>query len=872
MSSPFPLQERAALCCAHGVVTLSRTIAMSPRLPIYEIEPALLAAWRSTAEWRRFVIEAPTGSGKSTQLPQVLLKNDLLNGGEVVILQPRRIAARMLARRVAEEMNVRLGDEVGYQVRFEGAVSGKTRIRYVTEGILLRRMMDDPHLRGVSAVIFDEFHERHLYGDITLARALDVQETTRPDLAILVMSATLQSEALKTYLHPAVHLVSEGRTFPVTIKYAPQRGTVRGEIWDHAARVCGDALAAQREGHALIFMPGGYEIRKTIEALSREKWAKNFDILPLHGELTPAQQDAAVTDNGRRRIVVATNVAETSLTINGVQVVVDAGTARIAAWEAARGINTLTVQPISRASADQRAGRAGRTAPGVCWRLWSEELHGKRAAAEVPEVLRLDLAEVVLTLKAAGVGDLEKFRWFEKPDPRGLERAVTLLHQLGALDAAGITELGRRLTRYPLHPRQARMLEEAAAHGCVPPIALCVALLQGRSIFMRGTDSVKKFATPDDCSDFLPLLRAWQAAADRNFHPDACGQMGLNGKAASEAARLAERLAWLGLPGRSIDLGLEARATLDRETLAKVILSGYSDQVARRTSVGGSACDVVGGRRGAVSKDSVVRGESLLVAAEIAEVQGRDVQVTLQMVTELEEDWLGELFPDDFALEKAPFFDSNQRRVIQRERVRFRDLVIRERQSGEADETAAASILAEEVMRGNLTLTAWDDSVEQWFARLNFLRKAMPELELPEFTGDDKRLVLAEMFQGCRSYREIKDLSPINALRDWLSHAQAAALDRHAPPRIELDTGRAVKIDYTRPEEPSVAVFIQQLFKQRDTPKVAAGRVPLVLSILAPNHRPIQVTRDLAGFWKNHYPAIKKEMERRYPRHEWREM
>jgi ATP-dependent helicase HrpB len=835
-------------------------------LPIYEIEPALLAAWRSTAERRRFVIEAPTGSGKSTQLPQMLLRNDLLQGGEVVILQPRRIAARMLARRVAEEMSVRLGDEVGYQVRFEGAVSAKTRIRYVTEGILLRRMMDDPHLRGVSAVVFDEFHERHLYGDITLARALDLQET-RPDLAILVMSATLQSEALKTYLHPAVHLVSEGRTFPVSIRYAPQRGTVRGEIWDHAARICGEALAAQREGHALIFMPGGFEIRKTMEALSREKWAKNFDVLPLHGELTPAQQDAAVTDSGRRRIVVATNVAETSLTIDGVQVVVDAGTARLAAWEAARGINTLTVQPISRASADQRAGRAGRTAPGVCYRLWSEESHGRRAAAEVPEVLRLDLAEVVLTLKAAGVGDLEKFRWFEKPDARGMDRAVTLLRELGALDAVGITEPGRRLTRYPLHPRQARLMEEAAARDCVPPIAMMVALLQGRSIFMRGTDAIRKFATPDDSSDFQPLLRAWQAASDRRFHPDACGQMGLNGKAASEAGRLAERLEKLtgAATGNSGDMP-------DRETLAKVVLSGYSDQVARRTSVGGSACDVVGGRRGAVSKDSVVRGESLLVAAEIAEVQGREVTVTLQMVTELEEDWLGDLFPDDFALEKAPFFDAAQRRVIQRERVRFRDLVIRERQSGEADETAAAAILAEEVMRGNLTLTAWDESVEQWFARLHFLRRAMPELELPEFTDDDKRLVLEEMFHGCRSYREIKDLSPLTALRDWLSHSQAAALDRHAPPRIELDTGRAAKIDYTRPEEPSVAVFIQQLFKQRDTPKIAAGRVPLVLSILAPNHRPIQVTRDLAGFWKNHYPAIKKEMERRYPRHEWREM
>ena len=838
-------------------------------LPIYEIEPALLAAWRGTAERRRFVIEAPTGSGKSTQLPQMLLRNDLLNGGEVIILQPRRIAARMLARRVAEEMSVRLGDEVGYQVRFEGAVSGKTRIRFVTEGILLRRMMDDPHLRGVTAVVFDEFHERHLYGDITLARALEVQESTRPDLAIFVMSATLQTEMLKAYLNPATHLVSAGRTYPVDIRYAPQRGNVRGEIWDHAARVCGEAMAGQREGHALVFMPGGFEIRKTLEALSRERWAREFDLLPLHGELTPAQQDAAVTDTGRRRIVVATNVAETSLTIDGVRAVIDAGQARVASWDANRGINTLTVQSISRASADQRAGRAGRTGPGVCYRLWSEDSNGRRQAAEVPEVLRLDLAEVILTLKAAGVSDLEAFRWFEKPDARGMERAVRLLHELGALDAAGaITPVGRQLTRYPLHPRQARMMEAAAEYNCAAPVALCVALLQGRSLFMRNAgDAQKKFQTPDDCSDFLPLLRAWQAAADRRFHPDACGQAGLNGKAASEAGRLAERLAQTAGAGPR-----DSMEPPDRETLAKVVLSGYSDQVARRTSLGGSACDIVGGRRGSVAKESVVRGESLLVAAEIAEVQGREVTVTLQMLTELQEDWLGDLFPDDFALVKAPFFDTQQRRVIQRERVRFRDLVIRERQTGEADENAAAAILADEVLKGNLTLTEWGDGVEQWLARLNFLRRAMPELELPEFTEEDKRLVLEELFHGCRSYREIKDLSPLQALRDWLSHQQASAMDRHAPQRIELATGRPAKIDYTRPEEPSVSVFIQQLFTQKDTPKIAAGRVPLVLSILAPNHRPIQVTRDLAGFWKNHYPALKKELERRYPRHEWREM
>ncbi len=838
-------------------------------LPIYEIEPALLAAWGNQGTRRRFLIEAPTGSGKSTQLPQMLSRHGLLEGGEVVILQPRRIAARMLARRVAEEMGERLGEGVGYQVRFENVVSARTRIRFVTEGILLRQLADDPHLRGISAVIFDEFHERHLYGDITLARCLAVQETTRPDLALLVMSATLQTEALKAYLAPATHLISAGRTFPVAMRYAPARSALRGEIWDHATRVCGEALASQSEGHALIFMPGAFEIRKTMEALGREKWARQFDILPLHGELSPAQQDAAVSENGRRRIIVATNVAETSLTIDGVRTVVDSGLARFAAWDANRGINTLTIQSIARSSADQRAGRAGRTAPGECWRLWSEQDHGRRPAAEVPEVLRLDLAEVVLTLKAAGVTDLAAFRWFEAPEARSLQRATVLLEQLGALLPDGtLTGEGRRLTRYPLHPRQARLMEAAAAYGCIPAMALAVALQQGRPLFVRGSgDPLRKFSNPDDPSDFLPLLRGWQAAAERQFHPDACGALGLNGRAAAEAGKLAQQL--LGLAGARRDAPLEFP---EPEALAKAILAGYSDQVAKRASVGSGACEVVGGRRGTTAKESVVRGTELLVAAEIAEVQGKDLTVNLNLLTEISEDWLGDLFPDDFHLERAPFFDPQQRRVSQRERVRFRDLILRDRQAGEADPAAAAAILADEVLRGNLALNEWNDATRQWLARLDFLRKAMPDLEMPEFTPEDHRLVLESLFDGCRTYKEIKDLAPLPSLRDWLGYQKASDLDRHAPERIATDGGKMAKIDYTRPEEPSVAVFIQQLYSQRDTPKIAGGRVPLVLSILAPNHRPIQVTRDLAGFWKNHYPAIKKEMERRYPRHEWRAM
>lgn len=841
----------------------------SDRLPIFELESELLRHYRAATWRRRFVIEAPTGSGKSTQIPQMLSGSGVLDEGEVIILQPRRIAARMLARRVAEEMGVRLGQEVGYQVRFESVISAATRVRYVTEGILLRRMLNDPQLKGVAAVVFDEFHERHLYGDVTLARALDLQETLRPDLTILVMSATLQTAELKRFLHPCEHLVSQGRTYPVQISYAPPRTVVGDEIPQHAAKVCAQAMSRMNEGHALIFMPGAFEIHKTIEALGREKALKGMEILPLHGELPPAQQDAAVTESRVRRIIVATNVAETSLTIDGVRVVIDSGLARLASYDPNRGINTLTIQSISRASADQRAGRAGRTGPGECIRLWSEQHHGKRVAAELPEIKRMDLAEVALGLHAAGVQDLKAFRWFDPPDERSLTLAQSLLQELGAIhrNSGTITPLGRKLTHYPVHPRQARVLEEASQRGCVTAISLCMAIMQGRSLFVKSQGGgTNKFKHPDDRSDFYPLLRAWQAAADANFHPDACGKMGVNGRVASEAARLAERL-------RATTRSAPEPARLpELETLARTLLTGYSDHVARRTNVASAACDVVGKRRGNVGRDSIIRGHELLVATEIAEVQGRDVQVLLNMNTEIEEAWLAELFPDDFCKSTGPLWDSMQRRVQQKESVRFRDLILRERQSGEPGDNEAAAMLADMVMEGSLVFTGWDDQAQQWLARLNFLRIHMPELDWPEFTETDRRLVLEELFHGCKSYKEIKELTPTHALHAWLSHAQNAAMQRHAPERIELGSGRKAKVDYVHGAEPTIASRIQDFFGFNVTPRIAANRVPVLIQLLAPNMRPIQVTKDLASFWKNSYPAIAKELKRRYPKHDWREI
>ncbi|MGK0186567.1 MAG: ATP-dependent helicase HrpB [Verrucomicrobiales bacterium] len=842
---------------------------MSDRLPIYELEEGLIRSWNAAKSDRRFVLEAPTGSGKSTQVPQMLHRAEVLGDGEVYVLQPRRLAARMLARRVAIEMGSRLGDLVGYQVRFESALSRNTRIRYVTEGILLRRMLSDPNLEGVAAIVFDEFHERHLYGDITLAQALQLQESTRPDLALVVMSATLDTASLQDYLAPCQLLKSDGRTFPVTINYAPEKQRSAGDVFRHTARVCGEALhdEAAGNGDALVFMPGGHEIRKTISAIQNEKWSRDFDVLPLYGELPPQAQDAAVTRGRRRKIVVATNVAETSLTIDGVTVVIDSGLARMAAFDPNRGINTLTVQKISRASADQRAGRAGRTMPGVCYRLWAEKDHYHRAAREVPEVHRLDLAEVVLTLKACGAGDLNSFRWLEHPDEKALQRAVLLLGQLRAMDESSgeITALGRELSYLPVHPRHGRILLEAVHEDCLMPVAVCIALLQGRPLFLKGgRKGPADYRESGEFSDFGPLLRAWNAAARERFDQRLCSGLGVNANAAREAGKLADRLA------NSLAENPTDGQPLTAERLGRVLLSGFSDQVARRLSAATQSCAVVGGRRGTIPKDAAVGKASLFVATEITEVEGRELQVILNNVTAIDEAWLQQLFPDDYCEANEARWDASARRVVQTTATKFRDLVLREKQSGEPQREAAAEILGREVCKGNLKLKKWDHAVDHWIARVNCLSEWMPELEIPPFDDSDREFVIQQMCLGGIGYKDIKDRSPWPVLQKWLSAPQESALEAFVPERLKLSNGNSLRMRYEMGAEPVGSALLKHLYDETKTPTIANGGVKVIIEVLAPNHRPIQLTKDLENFWETSYPQIKKDLKGRYPKHEWR--
>ena len=846
-----------------------------PDLPIFEIEQPLL---ETLTTQKRLVLSAPTGSGKSTQVPQLLLDGGLLQGGRVTVLQPRRLPTRMLAAWVAQARQVKLGAEVGYQMRLDNVTSPATRICYVTEGVLLRQMLADPGLKGVSAIVFDEFHERHLYGDITLARALEIQESTRPDLIILVMSATLDVDMVQKYLHPCAVLSSQGRAYPVAIEYlAKPAGDA--PAWELAVKELQRLVRHEPQGDALIFMPGAYEITRAVQA-ARDVLGQQFVVLPLHGALPPSDQDAAVARYDRRKIVVATNVAETSLTIDGVRLVIDSGLARIPRHDPYRGINTLLVEKISRAAADQRAGRAGRTAPGRCLRLWTAHEQNARPAQELAEVKRLDLSEVILTLKASGLNDVRTFRWLEAPDAPALERAERLLTDLAAIDgtAGAITTLGRRMLAFPAHPRYARMLLAAHDYGCVRPVALIAALTQGRDLLVRR--QAKQIDDPRDDligdekeSDFFVLMRAWRYAERAGYQIERCRRLGVHAQAARQVGPLFEQFLRIAA-AEGLDVTETPAAQDAKDAVQRCVLVGFSDHVAKRLEPGALRCELVHGRRGVLARASVVKAP-LFVVSEAREVEsggGRDraLNVVLNLATAINEQWLRELFPEDFDEVRAVVYDQDSRRVVVRVETRFRELVLEEKLSDTAPAEQAAAILAREVAAGRCSLENWNESVEQWILRVNRLRQWMPDLELPAIEEEERAAIIQHICHGAFTYNDIQQRPVLPVVRSWLPRQQQAWIEEYAPERIILPNGRTVKVVYSIDRAPTIAARIQDLYGIKEALWIANRRIAVRIQVLAPSNRPVQVTENLSVFWRDTYPQLKQELKRKYPKHEWR--
>ena len=846
-------------------------------LPVFEIADCLRAAVLA-GDPSRVLLKAPTGSGKSTSVPGMLLDAGI--SGTILVIEPRRMAARLLAGWVAKQRGSTLGREVGYAVRFDTKYGKDTRILYLTDGVFQRWIQDDPALTGIGAVIFDEFHERRLAMDIALARCLDLQDGPRPDLRVVVMSATLETAGLADFLAPATALEAGGRIYPVDVLYRPDRPPVNDRrggppretpIWEKMAAVCREAMAMPDAGNILMFLPGTHEIRRTIELLEQGSASRGWDVFPLYSSLPPAAQEAALTPGPKPKIIVATNVAETSLTIEGVRTVIDSGLARIAAYEPRRVINTLLIRKISRASAEQRTGRAGRTAPGRAFRLWSEADHARRAEFEAPEVHRVDLAEAVLLLKAAGISNIRQFRWFDAPVEDSLARVEHLLHDLGAIDPAGnLTEEGAKMAALPLEPRFSRLMLAGHEHGCVAETAFIAAAVQGEGIFthQRGGVGRKDFIFADDDSDFAGEWRAFESAEAMKFDPQRCGQLGILARGARETAQgfdrlcsLAARFGWEWQP-----IDFKAR----RDAVGRAMLASFSDHLAIRINQGSLACRLVGKRKGRLDDESCVKNAPAFVAAEITEVEAREIIVHLRRATAIDPAWLEVLFPDDRTIIDGAAWDETRRRVVSRKETRFRDLVLEAKESDHhINLDQAAEILAGRVLSGELVLKNWDHTVEQWTARLLLLGKAMPELGMPGWSDEDRADAIAQICHGAVSYKEIKEANVWRVLHEWLSSAQRAALDSYCPERVDLPNGHSAKITYEPGKDPFVSLRVSHLFGVWETPSIVNGRVPLLVHILTPGQKPWQMTKDLKGFWATGYAQMKKEVAGRYPRHPW---
>ena len=835
-------------------------------LPICAIREQILGALRGS---NRLVLTAPTGSGKTTQVPQFLLKGGVLLAEHpgIVVLQPRRLAARLVARRVADELGGKVGGVVGYQTRHDSQVSGETVIRFLTEGLFLRQMQSNPTLAGVGAVLFDEFHERSLASDTALALVKRLQEGKRPDLRLIVMSATLDTKLVSEYLGCAT-LEAHGRMYPVKMRYLQKRATA--EAWELAADALADVLDGDEPGDVLVFMPGVYEIRRTIE-LCREhgRAGEELAVLPLHSELPVREQDAAVGPSSSRKVIVSTNVAETSITIPGIRHVIDSGLARVNRFDPRRGINVLRVEGISQSSAEQRAGRAGRTAAGTCTRLWTELEHRSRAGHETPEIHRLDLAEVLLQLYAMGVAEPGEFPWLQAPNPLAVEQAKRTLVTLGALSAKSeLTGLGRQMSRLPMHPRLSRMLIEAGSRHCLARACLWAAIISERDILIRGAKHHFAEDLPAGArSDFRVLENAFEAAKRVDFDIERCERMGVHALACRELDKT-QRLYMEAVREREHPKSTVRDAAPAR--LAKCLLAAFPDHLAMRRSEANLACALVGQRRGNLDAQSVAKRVGLILPVEIREIGvGQGVKTVLSLATEIEAEWLREVHGGRVVHRREARLNPETLGVESVDRDLFDDLVITESARHDPD-PAAAEILAEEIFKGRLKLERWDEAVEQWIDRVRCVAEWFAERKLITYSDDDRRVILSEICAGATRYSQVRDRPCLQYVKDALSWEDQRFVEQMAPERIELPRGWKMRMEYTPGQSPRGRAKIQDFYGLAQSPTVAGGRQRVVLEILAPNMRPIQLTDDLANFWKNLYPTVKKELSRRYPRHEWR--
>ena len=814
----------------------------------FPITPLLPDIRASLAAHPRLVLEAPPGAGKTTQVPLALLDEAWLGGGKLLMLEPRRIAARAAAQFMARQLRQEPGQTVGYRIRFESKVSAATRIEVVTEGILTRLIQDDPELTGIGAILFDEFHERHLAGDLGAALALDVQATLRPELRLVVMSATLDGERIAQWLD-APRLSSPGRSYPVRIDYPPARTQESAE--HHLARVARQALE-ENDGDVLAFLPGRREIARAEAVLAQTLERHDIDVVALHGELSMAEQQAALSpaEPGTRRIVLATNVAESSVTLPGIRAVVDSGLAREPRFDPNSGFTRLETVNISQASADQRAGRAGRVAEGTAYRLWaqSRRLEPSRTA----EIGQAELSGLALELAAWGVtAHSGALPWLDAPPAGALAQARELLIALGALDASTrITPLGRRMLELGAAPRLAAAALRAPAelHALVADL---LALMEARSP-LRGEQ-----ARSDDFRARVDALHAWR---DRRT-AGARGGADTGALAAIEQASKGWR--------KRLDLRTAASGVPDSHAVGDLLLHAFPDRVARRDDNNPLRYTLANGRGARLHESTALLGEPWLVALDLR-YEARDSLILA--AAPLDPRVLERDYPAQFRRERALRWNDERNAVEAFDEHRYAGIVLSRRSVPVQAEDALPALLAAIRAKG-LDALPWSDHARRLRLRMQAVREWMPELGLPDVSDqallDSLESWLAPYLDGKRRFDALSAEELSQALGSLFDYEQRRALDTHAPENLTVPSGMSRRIEYAAGEPPVLAVKLQELFGLADTPRVGNGRVPVTLHLLSPAGRPIQVTQDLKGFWERTYPEVKKELKGRYPRHPW---
>ena len=832
-------------------------------LPIDASIPEILDSLRQNP---CLVLIAPPGSGKTTRVPPALLGSGLLrpeNPG-IILLQPRRVATRGVAARIADENGWKLGEEVGYQIRFEKRAGPRTRLRVETEGILNRRIVADPFLEGIGAVILDEFHERSLHTDLAIALLKEIRSTVREDLILIVMSATLDPAPISRFLDDCPVIEAKGRTYPVEIFHAL---TPRSAINQGVVAALEKLLAENDDGgDILVFLPGVEEIRRAGAELGRLSAQASLTVLPLHGSLSTEEQDRALRPAASRKVILATNIAETSLTIEGVRSVIDSGLAKVASYDASRGLDRLTVSRISRASADQRAGRAGRTGPGRCVRLWSEAEHRALEASETAEIDRLDLASTLLNVHVWSGAGASDFGWFSPPSSSRHEAAERLLVLLGALGHVDrkITPIGKDLLRIPAHPRIARILLQAASEGYPRSGATISSLLSEKDILDARRSSSAR--TERSLSDLFSRVEAFQEAEARQFAIHLLDR-GIDVSAVRQAARVRDDL--LKISGRVLGDSNRDHGKPDDETLLRWLLLAYPDRVVRMRGVEGTGV-MVGGRGIRLSGESQVRDQEFLLAMDPREERYAGLlEARVRVASAIRPEWLEEFFPHQVRRERIVTYNSERRRAVAVSSIYFSDLLIKQDASGRVDPSEASSALAEFLSADVEAFFRNDASAGPWLERLAFLRKTMPDADWPTFDREALVEILGEACQGVSTLDELQRVPLAPLLKGRLSYEQSRRLDEEAPEAIVVPSGNRIRLTYEPTRTPVLAVRLQEVFGWQESPKLAGGRVSVVLHLLGPNYRPVQITDDLGNFWADTYFQVRKDLRSRYPRHSW---